>query len=509
MADQAPPIAGAGHDYLGRLNETVNPATGAVSVRISVPVPPARGITVPFTFGYDSNTAQHFVGGLGLTDNGAYLAQGGWSYMVPALSEMQESFQVANNQVIGTVDPVDPIVFVPCQISDDNCVAPPGTNGPGCTPFFCPGDYVPPETTVVPTPCTFYDHFNFFGTGGDVHDLGILSQNNSNTCVTPPEAPVTRLTGGDAIVLANAGFPNGPPPAVSVVDSQGTFYSFPNTDMAHAVHSRVSDNPNLESFGGFSMLPSFIEDRNGNIAVITDHGKGSFQITDTLGRTAISTSGFGTSGSTVTVAGLANPYTVNWQSVPINWLSLGNAQIIRPNVQTTPPFLCSGGNGNVSYAALTPRPLQGISQIQLPNNQSYQFQYDPTYGLLNKLIYPSGGYIRYVWGINRLANQVLVASSIAPPSPGPPTPCEVLYDVPAIVQRFVSYDGQTEVEEQDFSYATTWAHANGDLSNLGYQDELTDGIHLRAFCEWGHGKQVRACSRNSSRESGGTNDSVF
>lgn len=49
------PIPGAGHDYLGGPAETVNPASGAVSIRIPVTVPRGRGITLPFSFAYDSS----------------------------------------------------------------------------------------------------------------------------------------------------------------------------------------------------------------------------------------------------------------------------------------------------------------------------------------------------------------------------------------------------------------------------------------------------------------------
>jgi hypothetical protein len=49
------PIPGAGHDYIKMLNETVNPADGAVSIRIGTPVPPGRKLTLPFAFAYDSN----------------------------------------------------------------------------------------------------------------------------------------------------------------------------------------------------------------------------------------------------------------------------------------------------------------------------------------------------------------------------------------------------------------------------------------------------------------------
>lgn len=89
--DQAPPQPGVGHDYIKMLAETVDPATGSVSVRISVPVPPGRDLTVPFSFGYNSNSARHIlvsaVSGvtLGWADNQSYLALGGWYYGIPVL----------------------------------------------------------------------------------------------------------------------------------------------------------------------------------------------------------------------------------------------------------------------------------------------------------------------------------------------------------------------------------------------------------------------------------------
>ena len=40
--DTSTPIPGAGHDYVKMLSETVNPAIGSVSLRISVPMPKGR-----------------------------------------------------------------------------------------------------------------------------------------------------------------------------------------------------------------------------------------------------------------------------------------------------------------------------------------------------------------------------------------------------------------------------------------------------------------------------------
>src|SRR5438034_6880987 len=82
------PIPGAGHDYLGMLNETVNPGNGSVSVRIPIPVPPGRGLSVPLTFAYDSNGVippWDNSSPTGWGSNAGCLSQGGWTYTVPLL----------------------------------------------------------------------------------------------------------------------------------------------------------------------------------------------------------------------------------------------------------------------------------------------------------------------------------------------------------------------------------------------------------------------------------------
>jgi hypothetical protein len=98
--EMAPPIRGVGHHYLGMssdlLTETVNPATGSVSVSISLPTPPSRGFTFPFSIMYNSagvNQLQYVnPGGTGnvgfeewMTDNGTDDGVG-WTYSIPLLT---------------------------------------------------------------------------------------------------------------------------------------------------------------------------------------------------------------------------------------------------------------------------------------------------------------------------------------------------------------------------------------------------------------------------------------
>lgn len=93
--DQSAPIPGAGHDYIKMLSETVNPANGSVSIRIAVPTPKSRGLSVPFLFAYDSNGVHiptGFAGSGYWTKGKLFLYSGGWLYSLPELSFQAGTF---------------------------------------------------------------------------------------------------------------------------------------------------------------------------------------------------------------------------------------------------------------------------------------------------------------------------------------------------------------------------------------------------------------------------------
>jgi hypothetical protein len=249
------PIPGAGHDYIKALSETVSPSNGSVSLRIQVPTPPGRRLSLPFAFAYDSNGAHHMEStGKGATmwlDNTAALAVGGWSYSLPMLSNLAVDI--------------------------------PGGIGPDC---FYYNDYV------------FQDE-----TGGR-HSLYVSLVESPTSC--PGKA--SRLIGGDDYYQAvlNSSF-------LPIADADGAVYTFPCCNLPY-VGGGGSANSTPQSG-----LPSTIEDRNGNIISIADHGTGAFTATDTLGRTMLSSSGFGASGNTLTASGLGGPYTLTWGTASSNY----------------------------------------------------------------------------------------------------------------------------------------------------------------------------------------------
>jgi len=394
--DQIAPVPGVGHDYIKLLNETVVPASGSVSIRISVPVPPGRGLTVPFSFGYDSNSAHHSVGYGDNAGNGNFIGAGGWSYVLPTLNE-----------------------------SGLAAVSPPSQ---------------PP-----PVVCKYFTNYMFQDMQGTTHALGLVAS-NTTSLGCPPE-PTPHLVAGDPSVMATTLPCSGCTsiPAATVTDHDGTVYYFGN------------------ALGSNTQLPTWIEDRNGNRISLSGSNVGSVSITDTLGRTAINASGFGIPGTattataTVAISGLSTPYTVTWNKESFNW-PVGFQYISDPfgsNLKPTPICGYVQHLGVLSGSFNSSGSVAEITKIALPNGQSYRFEYlDPQSGMITKLIYPNGGYIRYIWGHNLLANeQVDLSSNQANIG------CQTLYDAPALLQRFVSYDGTTEVQEQDFSYQTSWAPA--------------------------------------------------
>ena len=228
-------MEGAGHDYIKMLNETVNPATGSVSIRISVPTSPARGVTVPFSFGYVSNAALHFTPKGDWQDNTGFLSQGGMELLLPNL------------------------------ISSPNVVA--SQNG----------------TSL----CYYFTDYMFTDLGGCSHGLYISPRQplDGTGCTSYNGAPnnnlVNQLNGGDAQVQAStgtAGFRF--QPAVSVADMDGSVYLVSSTTRPRDKYGQFLGN--ISQHG---------EDRNGNQATFTaTQSPLAMTVTDDLGRTSFSIS---------------------------------------------------------------------------------------------------------------------------------------------------------------------------------------------------------------------------
>ena len=254
------PISGAGHDYIRLLSETVDPANGSVSLRLQAPVPPGRGLTIPFALAYDSNGVEFATSRTDLPYVSTWgsvqtpWSTGGWSYSLPVLS------------YLSLVTPL-PQYHVVCQANTG---------------------------------------FVFQDPSGGRHSLNIahaITSDNS-ACSSFPEYYQEKDSGGDDYYQAAL---DGSGNAFAT-DADGTVYTFGNIGIQGG--STIT-----------SLLPNSIEDRNGNVVKFSGDGSGTFTQTDSLGRVAITASGFGKTGNTVAVAGISSPYAISWIPTALNFTS--------------------------------------------------------------------------------------------------------------------------------------------------------------------------------------------
>jgi RHS repeat-associated protein len=370
------PIPGAGHNYLHMLTETVDPSNGSVSVRIQLPVPKGRGVTLPMVLAYDSNGA-HFIinkapGSLGWGESEAITGFGAWSYGVPTLSVGSTTVTLNDGQ------------NTQCEVAID---------------------YMYQDPTGARYP------LNLSITGFSGRHTSDSCSNNFSQFTLGGSGPVlastTALGNGASFYLE----------PVKVADPDGGVVSFPG---------QISTG---------TLAASSVEDRNGNVVSITG-ASGAISYSDTLGRTAVSISAVNSSEDNITISGLS-PYHVYWNnSVPF-------AFGVNMTQESMDGCSQSGANGND----------RDISSITLPNGKSYTFTYDGTYGLLQKITYPTGGYVRYVWGVNSQAEYGEWDTQTQYNSL-----CAYIYDDIVVTDRYVSFDGSAEVLHQHFSYSTNWTN---------------------------------------------------
>jgi RHS repeat-associated protein len=400
----ASPIPGAGHHYIGLATETVNPADGLISYELPISVPAGRQLSLPFGFRYASSE-QFYLTEYSFSSTLNWLPRlntggeiGGWSYDLPGLT--------FGNQVLS----------------------------------FWTTYTGPPPQGAVDHQCDASMNYVFRGLDGAQYALGLgfhwVDQNYTNT------NPATTCYGNDMGSSSAHGITATTPstwsnwpthPPVTVSDHSGTIYQF-GSQLMYTFGSSMQEPV-------YWLLPSTITERNGNQITQTANG-----FKDTLGRTVVSWTGLGNDGDHVSVSGLSSNFVLHWTSVPVTFPgTLHNVSVSDPN---------QGTRVNCSMGTSSAGSIRVVSEIDLPNGQKYTFSYDPNYGRVSKVTFPGGGYARYVWGLNTSSTAALFTNFMYPL--GNNNYCNIQYDTPAVTDRYLSYDGSTEVLHQHFAYTTNW-----------------------------------------------------
>src|SRR5208337_4477402 len=263
------PTPGVGHDYIQMLGETVDPANGSLSLRLSIPVPPGRRLSLPFALSYSSNGAYvprysgspgWIVWGPPTVPTGVCSFCGGWNHTAPLLTNSKIS-------LLGG--------YIGNPAHRANC----------------------PITTG----------FIFHDVAGGQNTAGIAIKWGNLGCTSYPSVSYGGYDEIRSALIWNWGGVAGKT-ATAITSLDGTVYLFDNGTSVGSVPS-------------FN-IPTFVEDRNGNTLAFQPLGTSSkgdtgFSEIDTLGRTvlSVSTQSAGVPFTSVTVSGVGQPYTATWETI--------------------------------------------------------------------------------------------------------------------------------------------------------------------------------------------------
>lgn len=189
-----------------------------------------------------------------------------------------------------------------------------------------------------------------------------------------------------------------------------------NADQTYGTSSYTSDGSAMQTSRSSVVYPdgtvgsgSNLTDANGNSAHLSSNS-GVISAIDALGRTAYSTNipigapGQIPTGSyyvkTTGAAGNTQTYTVTFSSQ-----TLGSFSMPHPNASSEiiTNFYCIASiNCPTGYSVQQPKSgahFSAVSSIARPDGTSYTFDYDPVYGTVSKVTFPTGGYVRFQYAV--------------------------------------------------------------------------------------------------------------
>jgi RHS repeat-associated protein len=356
----------------------VDPITGALSVKIPFGTTPqgGRGPKIPFALSYNSSSTVSLQSA-GTNVMGSSLGMQCYLFVsAPASCEFTGTYLNANT-------PTEVLQNFQWTSGSETSVR--GPTGPWTTtgPFSYYSQDTFPNSTItfgnngnneiVQSGCTINGPYIYVDENGGAHDMNL----NNIFSVTPENDDMTG-------------------PCFQTVATTGM--TGDGSALITSVNSPVIVYPNGTKLTSSS--PYTLEDSNGNIATLSE---------DSLGRTPFTTNiPMGAPGpipagnysvATTGATGAQESY-----SVVVSPVTLGSFTMPHPasgsEVENPPGYCLVICPTQIGIETLpTNSTINGVTSISLPDGTSYGFNYDPTYGTISQINFPTGGYVRFVYGI--------------------------------------------------------------------------------------------------------------
>jgi len=129
---------------------------------------------------------------------------------------------------------------------------------------------------------------------------------------------------------------------------------------------------------------------NSSVAPLPAPGSATFQMLGATGLALTYTAQF----AAVALGSFTMPHPINWSSNSAGYPDISDTGW-HGAISTPDEYVVAQMGSPSSY----PTSNTQIASLTLPDSNSYTFQYDPLYGMVSYIGFPTGGHVRFVWGI--------------------------------------------------------------------------------------------------------------
>jgi YD repeat-containing protein len=379
----------------------VDPITGALSVNIPFATTPqgGRGPKIPFVLSYNSSST------LTLQTLGVSVQGSGLTVVCADITINVQGCELNQSDNDGPPSGSTPEILQTLQWAGGSLSAPQGPIGPWGTsgPFIHTfGSSIVNQTYVMQTGggpqtinlgdgCQTEGPYLYTDENGATHDLNLIW--DSGPTSNPSQPCSYALNNGNEGPFANA----------SATSDGSALLSTTNSNGSIGFTTRSGAGPLVLYPDGTQFYGNILEDSNGNTATFGSDSEGRVTFsttipTDFAGQMPTGTYSLTTTGAT----GAAESY-----SVVVGTTAFGSPQMPYPQGGSANDIANSGycvgsitcPNEHEVLQVTSGSKINVVKSVELPDGNSYTFSYDPTYATISQITFPTGGYVKFTWGV--------------------------------------------------------------------------------------------------------------
>lgn len=382
----------------------VDPITGALNVHIPITTTPSggRGPKIPFSLLYNSNST------LTLQTSGVSVQGSNVPVVCADMSVNASACEINQSGDAGPPSGSYPTILQTLQWAGGSLNTPEGPIGPWTTsgPYLTTySSSIVNQTYTVSTSggeqidinlgdgCSILGPFLYTDESGSTHDLNLIWDLEPTSNPSPPCS--NAVNNGNEGAHANA----------ALASDGSAFESSTNLNGSIGINKLGGSGPAVIYPDGTQYFDGILEDSNGNQAVMGSDSENRTAFSTTFPIAQIGQIPTGNySVTTVSATGTTETYPITVGTAAFGTVNMPYPQGGNANDISNVGYCVGSVNCPTDHKVVQVAPgskINVVTKVGIPDGNSYVFKYDPTYATISEIDFPTGGYVKFTWGIRQ------------------------------------------------------------------------------------------------------------